>query len=136
MWSVLTPFRNPQLTLAFTSVLVHHLIYHTSVGMYCTLLYASPLLLRQLAGDADVAALVRAGRLVVVQWDRFGSYQELDEEQVGLRRGVVGEHGSGSGGGTTGHVGGEGRAGPGGGAAQALSPPLPAGVLHGSGATS
>ena len=39
-------------------------------------------MLQALAADADVASLVREGKLLLLLWDRFSKYQRVVEGQV------------------------------------------------------
>lgn len=57
-------------------------LHPLQTGFSGTLLYVSPSMLQALAADADVASLVREGKLLLLLWDRFSKYQRVVEGQV------------------------------------------------------
>ena len=52
------------------------------VGFRGVLLYATPYMVRVLMLDADVAAYVETGELVLMLWDMFSKYQPVIKNQV------------------------------------------------------
>ena len=79
MWTVLAPFRRSgsQARASYVATLAHHMMYHLGVGFAGALVYTPPSLVHGLLGEHQLAAWVQEGRLLLLLWDRFGSYQEV-----------------------------------------------------------
>ena len=77
---MLAPFRRggSQARSSYVATLSHHMMYHLGVGFAGALVYTPPSLVQGLLGDGRVAAWVQEGRLLLLLWDRFSTYQEVD----------------------------------------------------------
>ena len=82
VWTVLAPFRRSgsQARSSYVATLSHHMMYHLVVGFAGALVYTPPSLMQGLLGDGQVAAWVQEGRLLLLLWDKFSTYQEVDTD--------------------------------------------------------